>query len=222
MKKTFVFATFVFILAGCQEADENALEDLLNQEPEVEAEAVIYSLAPSGENIYNVQEREVGIARFGQFGNVVSLEITLTGMTPNTSKAVHIHNGSVSEPGRHWNQGSFYAFCNERSLGQLWAKPFAGDVGNVPVDADGIGRLVIQTDLWALNTGDEKDILNKVIIIHDDPEDFVEECDPNHPHNHIHSNPKIGGGTIGLIGNVKQVTAFKPTMIALPEFTICP
>ena len=172
--------------------------------PEIVAEAVIFTLVEVAEREYEVQQVSVGKASFFQTGNVVTVEISLTGMTPNTSKAVHIHDGSVQLPGRHWNSGKFVAACNERSMGEVWARPFIGDVGNVPIDENGNGTFSLQTDLWAINSGDNKDILDKVIIVHDDPQDFVEECNPFHTHDHPHFNKKIGGGTISLISEVDR------------------
>lgn len=190
-------------------------------EPDVFSEAKIYSLASVGDDRYEASNEMIGLASFSQAGDVVTLEITLTGMTPNTSKAVHIHNGTVNNPGRHWNQNSFYVACNERSLGELWAKPFYGDVGNVPVDAEGNGSLTLRTDLWRINSGDERDVLNKTIIVHEMPQDFVEECDPMHDHNHGHSNPKIGGGTIELISDIPLNTQARVEQFHAPDFTIC-
>ncbi len=209
--KRFVILLFVI---GCSQT-----EPLELPEPEIEASADLYSLESLGDDTYNLTEVSVGKAFFSQAGDVVTLTIELHGMDPNSSKAVHIHNGSVDAPGRHWNQQSFYAFCNETSLGELWAKPFAGDVGNVEIDGDGYGQLILRTDLWALNSGDEKDILDKVIIVHQDPEDFLTECDPAHSHDHLHSNRKIGGGTISLLTDIEQVA--QATMTHFPDFTLC-
>ena len=213
MRNLFLVGIVGFLF-GCTTSESLEITD-----PEIEAVADIYSISLAGDDIYEVHSEKIGTAKFAQAGSVVSLSIELSGMTPNSSKAVHIHNGTVNEPGRHWNQNSFYAFCNERSMGSLWAKPFAGDVGNVPIDADGNGTLTLRTDLWALNSGDEKDILDKVVIIHQDPENFVEECDPQHSHDHAHSNVKIGGGTITLITDIEQASQMK--MSNFPDFTIC-
>ncbi len=213
MKKFLI--PFLFSIVACN----NQTEPLAIPEPEIEASAEIYELESLGNDEYNLLSERIGTASFSQAGDIVTLEIRLEGLTPNSSKAVHIHNGTVNAPGRHWNQQSFYAFCNERSLGEVWAKPFAGDVGNVTIDSEGNGSFTIQTDLWALNSGNEKDILDKVVIVHQDPEDFIEECDPNHSHDHMHSNLKIGGGTITLTSDIEQVA--QSAMKHFPDFTIC-
>ncbi len=211
MKRLPILLLFVI---GCSQT-----EPLELPEPEIEASADLYSLESLGDDTYSVTEASIGKAFFSQAGDVVTLTIELHGMTPNSSKAVHIHNGSVDAPGRHWNQQSLYAFCTETSLGEPWAKPFAGDVGNVDIDANGNGQLTLHTDLWALNSGDAKDILDKVIIVHQDPEDFLTECDPAHSHDYLHSNLKIGGGSINLLTDIEQRTQAK--MTHFPDFTIC-
>ena len=214
MKK---FALILSVIAmSCSQSEE--VQEVLS--PEIEAEAQLFSLDKIGDDSYDILNKNIGKATFSQVGDIVTLHIQLRGITPNTSKAIHIHNGSISEPGRHWNQQSLYAFCNSRSMGQLWAKPFAGDVGNVEIDADGTGELIIQTDLWALNSGDEKDIIDKIIIVHDDPENFALECDPKHSHDHLHSNLKIGGGAIALTTNTDRMV-YGVTTTNFAEFTIC-
>ena len=188
-------------------------------EPEIEARADIVSIEKIGYNEFNIEGEEIGTASFAQDGNIVRIKVDLKNMTPNSSKSVHLHNGSIEKPGRHWNQQSFYAFCKELSMGSPWGKPFAGDVGNVQIDENGMGTLTILTDLWALNSGDEKDILDKVVIVHDDPEDFAYECDPFHVDYQPHSNLKIGGGYIKLQSEIEQKAQTAST--SFPDFTIC-
>ena len=118
--------------------------------------------------------------------------------------------------------GKFIASCDNLSLGQEWARPFIGDVGNVPIDENGNGTFTLQTDLWAINTGDNKDILDRPIIVHQEPEDFVEECNPFHSHDMPHSNQKIGGGTIRLVSEVdRTLTSSVTTEQVMPDFLIC-
>ena len=96
-------------------------------------------------------------------------------------------------------QGKFVAFCEEESMGRLWLRPFAGDVGNIQIDDKGNGEFVLQTDLWSVGTGDETDVIETVLFIHHKSEDFVTECDPNHKHDGMaHTNMKIAGGTVTL------------------------
>ncbi|NQZ77481.1 MAG: superoxide dismutase family protein [Ekhidna sp.] len=211
-----IVAVFLLFAFSCGQSET---EQIL--EPDIFAEANFVTLAQIEEGSYRTETKEIGTASFSQAGTVVTLEIRLAGMTPNTAKAVHIHNGSLETPGRHWNRGSFYASCSELSLGRSWNKLFAGDVGNVPIDADGNGYFTLSTDLWEINSGTANDVLDKIIIIHDRGMDFAEECNPAHVHGAEHSNPKIGGGNIRLISPVAQVDQVSISMPNPPKFTIC-
>ncbi|MEO1253792.1 MAG: superoxide dismutase family protein [Bacteroidota bacterium] len=214
MKKLFILP--LVLLFAC---DSSEPEEVL--EPEIIAEAQLYSLNQIGDREYEIMDKGIGKATFFQAGEVVVLEISLSGMTPNTSKAVHIHEGTVQQPGRHWNAGKFVAACENRSLGKVWAKPFIGDVGNVNIDGNGNGTFSIKTDLWKLNSGDERDLLDRPIIIHENSQDFIEECNPFHDHTHDHFNPKIGGGKITLVSDIAQnVQSFVQTE-QMPDFLIC-
>lgn len=167
------------------------------------AEKITASASLSGmlsitDTTYQLNEEAYGTALFTQEDSVVTLSIHLENFPPNTFHAVHLHEGSCEQPGMHWNQGFDVTtrFCNTRSIGIPWAKPMAGDVGNISVGYDGTGILILDTDLWRLGSGDHRDILGKTIVVHDTFEDFPTECDPSHGHNHPHANAKIACGTI--------------------------
>ena len=209
-----LFILVFILLISCAEP-----QDVFN--PEIVAEAKLYELESLGDNQYNVLQSEIGTAEFSQDGSVVKLQISLSGMTPNTYKAVHIHHGTVEEPGRHWNRGSLLASCDSLSIGNFWGRPFIGDVGNVRIDSNGDGLFTIRTDLWRINSGDEKDVVGRPIIIHEMPQDFDEECDPNHDHTHKHTNPKIGGGTISLVSEVPVVGQTIAIPEQIPDFLLC-
>ena len=208
---------FVFLLAVALSACESdPPEDFV---PEISAEAALFSVEPLGNDQYTISEVRIGTATFGQSQKRVRLTISLEGMTPNSEKAVHIHNGSLEAPGRHWNQGYLFAACDSLSIGSRWDKPFLGDVGNVSIDGEGKGEFILTTDLWRINSGDNNDVLNKVIIIHEDPQDFSNECTPNHIHDH--TNQKIAGGTIRLISDIAEKEQLIVKMEQVPEFLIC-
>ncbi|MEP1094898.1 MAG: superoxide dismutase family protein [Cyclobacteriaceae bacterium] len=146
----------------------------------------------------------MGNANLQYQDGITTMVVSVSGMEANSSHAMHLHMGSLEVPGRHWNQNVLSAFCNTESMGQIWAKPFAGDVGNLDIDADGNGSFTIETDLWTLGLGENSDIENTVLFIHQSEEDFLNECDPNHGHTHGHVNAKIAGGTIILGAVVLQ------------------
>lgn len=219
MKKWGVFLLVAVVLvASCTSNDEEPFE------AEIIAEAVLYDLELVGDNEYETLQTQIGTASFAQDGDVVRLQITLSGMEPGTYKAVHIHEGSLATPQRHWNGGSVFASCDSISLGSFWGKPFIGDVGNVEIGSDGEGVFTISTDLWSINSGDLKDVVGRPIIIHDSPQDFSEECDPNHSHGDEHTNPKIAGGTIELLSGEPVNTNARAVIEItneVPDFLIC-
>ena len=216
--KRLVLIVPILLLLGCGTDENQGTAD-----PEVIAEADIYGITEITEGEFEVSSQSsVGTATFYQTGNIVTIDINLRGMTPNALQAVHIHSGSVELPGRHWNAGKFVAACSTESLGRAWQKTFIGDVGNVPIGSDGTGSFSLQTDLWRINSGDDLDILDKVIIVHQDPEDFAEECDPYHSHDYIHYNKKIAAGTIELKSTVlKNQQSSVMGQESMPDFLSC-
>ena len=211
--KKLVFL-FLIVVSACEKGAE---EEFIS---EISAEAQLFSIQALGDDQYEVTEGRIGTATFGQSAdNSVRLTISLEGMPPNTESAVHIHNGTLEAPGRHWNQGYLYAACDSISLGSKWDKPFLGDVGNVYIDGDGNGTFILTTNLWRINSGDINDILNKVIIIHQDPQDFSNECTPYHVHDH--TNQKVAGGTIELVSDVPEEKQLIVKMQQVPDFLIC-
>ena len=113
--------------------------------------------------------------------------------------AVHIHTGTCESPLSPWNLGKDldYSFCNVLSMGEVWAKPKAGDLGNVFINEAGMGNLNLQTDLFNVGSKDATDIIGKIIYINEVAENFTQECYEGHNHNH--NNKKIACGTIKLV-----------------------
>ncbi|WP_420316632.1 superoxide dismutase family protein [Ekhidna sp.] len=166
--------------------------------PLVLANATIFWVdSPDGETYESGEQ--MGFATFAYQDGITTFELRVNGMEPNTAHAMHLHMGTLEEPGRHWNQGKFVAFCEAESMGRLWLKPFAGDVGNIQVDEEGNGEFELQTDLWSVGTQDESDILGTILFIHHKSQDFADECDPGHKHEPgAHTNAKIAGGTVTI------------------------
>lgn len=187
--KTHLIFLLVFLLTACGN-DDSFMPGLKTY-----AAADIYGVI-SEDGMNYTQGELIGNAAIEFQDSVLTMVVSLSGMEPNTSHAMHLHQGTLQQPKHHWNRGEFVAFCNERSLGQVWAKLFAGDVGNIDIDNDGNGIFTIKTDLWTIGTEDVRDISGTVLFIHHMSEDFVAECDPNHEHQHGHTNAKIAGGKI--------------------------
>lgn len=192
MKKALVLIIPILLFVGCGDDDQT------EKGTPVVATATIFWVNSEDGEIFEAAD-QIGQASFSYVNGVTTLNLSVADMEPNTSHAMHIHQGTLEEPGRHWNQGKFVAFCEVESLGRLWLKPFAGDVGNIQIDEDGNGTFTIETNLWSVGTGDDSDILDNVLFIHHKSEDFAKECDPNHTHEPGgHTNAKIAGGVITI------------------------
>lgn len=192
MRELSFLLVLTSVLIGCSK-DETS-----EAGPITYAAADIYMVS-SEDGMNYTQGSLIGNSAFQYQDGVTTMTVSLSNMEPNTSHAMHLHSGTLNTPGRHWNQNSLVKrFCNERSLGQVWAKLKAGDVGNIDIDEDGNGTFTIRTDLWTLGTENDTDISGTVLFIHHMSEDFVTECDPNHDHSHGHTNAKIAGGTVVL------------------------
>ncbi len=195
--RNLILVFIFFIFTGCE--DEKP-----EPGPKTFAAADIYLVSSEDGKIYETGEW-TGNAEFIYQDGVTSMKVSLSGMEPNSSHAMHLHDGTIEEPGRHWNQDGFSNFCKTLSLGEVWAKPVAGDIGNIEIDTKGNGTFIIKTDLWSLGTKDETDISGTVLFVHEKFEDFANECDPFHGHPpHGHTNRKIAGGTVVLDSQLLQ------------------
>ena len=165
------------------------------------AVATIYRVENTTDSTFQVTTQEIGAATFSEKNGIITLQINVTGLTPNNRHAVHIHEGSCEAPGMHWNQGTTVSFCREPNLDpdDIWTKPKAGDVGNIRTDEQGAGTFELSTIFWRLGSDDNLDITGLVIVVHENEEDFAQECFQSH--SHMHNNPKIACGTIDLITN---------------------
>ncbi len=187
MTRTLITVFAMFVLFGC-----SAPNDASDTMPTAAAE--VWSIQQQPDSSYVVGSLQLGgLQAFGMDG-FVRLEITVEGLTPNYRHAVHLHMGTCENPGHHWNQGSADSYCEVLNLGEVWARPKAGDVGNVNTDASGNGTLIVDSEFWSIGTGDSSDILGSVVVVHGDPENFDRECFENHMH--MHANPKIACGVV--------------------------
>lgn len=104
------------------------------------------------------------------------------------SVAVHIHehgdcgdNGNMSHG--HWNP-------TNQQHGKWGSASFhSGDIGNVQLDAEGKGTLTMETDLWSLGGDEQKNILNRAVIVHGGVDDFTTQPTGN-------AGSRIGCGVI--------------------------
>lgn len=127
---------------------------------------ITISLEPKSESTV------AGTATFIEKEGVVSLEAKLTGLTPGIH-AIHIHEkADCSSPdgksaGGHWNP----TFKKHGKWGD--EEYHKGDIGNFTADVDGNATVVFKTDEWCIGCGDDtKNILNKGLIVHENPDDY--------------------------------------------------
>ncbi|MCO5239219.1 MAG: superoxide dismutase family protein [Chitinophagaceae bacterium] len=117
----------------------------------------------------------------------LELEITIPAKA-GKSVAVHIHehgdcgdNGNLSHG--HWNP-------TKQQHGKWGSAAFhSGDIGNVELNAEGKGSLTIETDLWTLGGSEEKNILDKALIVHGGVDDYTSQPSGN-------AGTRIGCGVI--------------------------
>lgn len=185
----FYYLLVICVIIACGSAD--------NPELAIKATATLRAVVQNNVGEFDVLQKDIGHAIFTQNKNIVTVNITLFGLPPNSTKSVHIHEGTLKLPAEHWNMKSLNLACDLSSLGKPWDKPYIGDIGNVPIGAAGTGELIVQTDLWSLNKTDTKNILGKVVYVHQQGEDFSMVCAMSGSHSHA-TNLKIGGGEIVL------------------------
>lgn len=114
-----------------------------------------------------------GTATFTQKNNEVTLVAKLAGLKPG-EHAIHIHEkadcsaADAASAGGHWNP----TFKKHGKWGET--ECHKGDIGNFTANEKGIATITFKTDEWCISCGDEtKDIVNKGLIVHEKPDDFV-------------------------------------------------
>jgi Cu-Zn family superoxide dismutase len=114
-----------------------------------------------------------GTATFIQKNNEVTLVAKLAGLKPG-EHAIHIHEkadcsaADAASAGGHWNP----TFKKHGRWGDT--ECHKGDIGNFLADEKGNATITFKTDQWCINCEDEtKDIINKGLIVHEKPDDYV-------------------------------------------------
>ena len=194
VKYTLLTISTLLSLVGCQKSEINKFDS---------AAAATLEMVTLNENLsYQFNGREIGTLRCIQKESVVSIDLAINNFPTGQLSyyhAVHIHTGTCESPLSPWNLGKDldYSFCNVLSMGEVWAKPKAGDLGNIFINEAGVGNFYLQTDLYNVGSKDAIDIIGKIIYIYEVAENFTQECYEGHNHNH--NNKKIACGTIELV-----------------------
>ena len=176
----FLLISISIIAMGCERVRQQA--GVLSTVPAKQATAMIDALGDSG---------VTGVAVFTQNGDQITFMAEIQGAMPGLH-AIHIHaNGDCSAPdgksaGGHWNP-------TDVAHGKWGVGEFhLGDIGNIAVGEDGIGRITLTTDLWEIGTGSDIDVVGKGIIVHADADDFTSQPSGN-------AGARIGCGVIVLV-----------------------
>ena len=155
-KKIILFSAITLvILAACKSGNDT------------KANVLTVNLEPKSNS------KVTGTATFTEKNGIVSFEAKMTGLTPGVH-AIHIHEKSdcsaadASSAGGHWNP------MHVKHGKWTDTERHKGDIGNFTADANGNGSITLKTDEWCIGCGDEtKDILNKGLIVHANPDDFT-------------------------------------------------
>ena len=194
VKYTLLTISTFLSLANCQKSEINKFD--------LAAKATLEMVTLNEDLSYQSNGMEIGTLLCTQKEGVVSMDLTINNFPTGQLSyyhAVQIHTGTCESPLSPWNLGKDpdYSFCNVLSMGEIWAKPKAGDLGNIFINEAGVGNFYFQTDLYNVGSKDATDIIGKIIYIHEVAENFTQECYEGHNHNH--NNKKIACGTIEFL-----------------------
>ena len=163
MPMFFLLISISVMLVGCDRAQQQA--GVLPIAPAKQANAMIGSSNDSG---------VTGMAVFTQNGDQITFTVEIQGASPGLH-AVHIHEyGDCRAPdgtsaGGHWNP-------TDVAHGKWGEGEFhLGDIGNITVGEDGMGRITLTTDLWEIGTGSDVDVVGRGIIVHAGADDFTSQ-----------------------------------------------
>ena len=201
-------------IADAQSSDSRAIRDALAQIENLDTVLGAFSFDANGDAVYDPtvlivkdgkfevfdtktalatigETNESGVAGkavFTQIGDNIKLVVSLANASAG-EHAVHIHaTGDCSAPdgtsaGGHWNPtGVAHGKWGEGEF-------HLGDIGNMTVDDQGMGKIELTTNLWEMNTGSDIDIVGKAIIVHAGADDFVSQPSGN-------AGARIGCGVI--------------------------
>lgn len=107
-----------------------------------------------------------------QQNNQVNLKIEISGLKPNSTHGLHIHeNGDCTDveamsAGGHFNpEGHQHGDLKEE-------QSHAGDLGNLTADQSGVIKAEVMSDKFSLNEGEKLSVINRSIVIHERADDL--------------------------------------------------
>jgi Cu-Zn family superoxide dismutase len=112
-----------------------------------------------------------GTLHFTTMGTGVHIHGTVTGLDPNSTHAMHIHEfGDASAPDG-MSAGGHYNPEHHMHGAPGSAEHHAGDLGNITADATGTATIDLMVDGLSI-AGDKDPILGRAVVIHAKTDDF--------------------------------------------------
>mgnify|MGYP001221630461 FL=1 len=171
----FLLLPGFLVLFSCGSSNKISTKNLI-------ASAQLYSTENTS---INVGSADFYQQKDGQISMVMKISMK---EKANSSVAVHFHeHGDCGNKGDnthgHWNP-------TKENHGQ-WGKPpfHSGDIGNISLDKNGNGKVVITTNRWSVKEGNINNIIGRGIIVHGGVDDYKTQPTGN-------SGPRIGCGVI--------------------------
>ena len=155
MKSVWILICACVLLAAC-----SGMSDLFSKKQSATA-----ILAPTKGNSVS------GTVNFTQKGNMVLVEAKLSGLKPNGTNGIHVHEkgncsaADASSAGAHFNPSS------SQHGGPSGATRHGGDLGNLKADANGYAQMSIEVDGISLGT-EPNSITGRAVIVHAGTDDF--------------------------------------------------
>ena len=115
-----------------------------------------------------------GEATFAEVNGRVHVRIEIQSASPGLH-AAHLHIGSCTNVGPHWHPMEVPTGTVGVPVAEATSEmpPIGvGEIGNIPVNADGTGVLEFTTPLWSLGGAPGTDILGKLLLIHETGDTF--------------------------------------------------
>lgn len=164
MKKLMYVSTLAVVLTGCShyfngEQKHAHLSDM--KLPPINTNVV----AKSGSNV-------AGELRFTQEADGVNLDVTLKGLSPNSTHGFHIHETGdcsakdATSAGGHYNPGKHKHGAPDMKMQHL------GDLGNIKADKNGMVRKTIMIPAASIEKSKKFSIFNRAVVVHAKADDM--------------------------------------------------
>ena len=113
-----------------------------------------------------------GTVNFVQKGEVMLVEAKITGLKPNGTHGIHIHEkgncsaADASSAGAHFNPSSAQHGGHNSPIRH------GGDLGNLQADANGYAQASIEVSGISLSATETNSIVGRAVVVHGGPDDL--------------------------------------------------